>query len=688
MKNSILYLIFAILIISCEKSTDENATQIEQKNPIDGVLEINNFELEIEVFEEGGILLKAKANELDKNKISEFGFLISKFENPDFENSRLIESSELVNNLFVQNVEDDLEFNREYFAIAYVKQFEKNIFTEVEPFVSTGSKSPEINDINQAHIGDTVNIVGKNFTSIPNKTKVSFDDEISTILHTSDTLIKCIVPKSLKKFNPKVTVELFNKSNDYNSFYLFSPVVDSLSRTSISIGDTLKVYGKHFDFENERNIIKIEEKQAEILFSSRDSIVFVLPKSLSSSNNNLNLNSQLQDVNSELSFNIKSPVILDLPLTFSSFEIIEIIGNEFSPIKEDNIVLFDDHIAEVIEATKSKLKVRVPIGPYNDKNPILQIKVMDHTYQFEKSLEFNDTWLLYKELSYNYFSHFIGNDNKAYIFTEDDNNARFSVKTFDSNLNLMSSFYIDYPRTSMRDEPYSILYNKETNRVFFYFGDEIEHNFYELLLDTKVFVKKANYPDTLRTGPTVFTIDGLIYMGLGNYFGSNPYGTHEPFSHFWTYNDQTDTWAKVADFPGNSNRRNSSVFVINNESYVGNGATNTGSNDFWKYSALNDQWIKIKNFPGAKRNTAYFENNNMGYVITGNNVGGSNRDESFKYDPITDEWLEWEKINEFYFNSYNLSFNNSTILKFSNAIYLITDNYPKNLCFKVDSNKL
>tara|TARA_R110000744_G_scaffold74008_1_gene148019 strand:- start:5767 stop:7878 length:2112 start_codon:yes stop_codon:yes gene_type:complete len=686
-KQYFILFICSFLLFSCtDDDSNEEVVQTEPDQEISEPLKVLNFELELEVFDEGGILLEASADELDATKITEYGFLISQFENLTFENSRIIESDGLDTNMFTQNVENDLDFNKEYYAVAYIKQAEKYAYTKAESFVSTGSKTPEIRAISQAHIGDTLEIRGVNFSALSNRIKVLFDEEQSVVLESSDTIIKCIVPESLKIFDPNVSVELFNKSTNFDNFSLYRPAIESISNTLVSIGDTLTVYGKHFDFQNQRNSVIIEERQAEILFSSRDSITFVLPQPLSFSNNSFILNSQLQNVASEISFTIKSPIINETPLSFRSFETIEIMGDEFSPNIEDNIVLFDGHEARILEATKTKLMVRVPIGPYDDKNPILQIKVMDQVYQFEEDLEFIDTWLLYKELPDSYFSHFIDNNNTAYVFTEDDTNSRFLVKTMDSDLNLLSSFNVNYPRTSMRDEPYSILFNKDSNRVFFYFGEEEEHNFYELLMDTNMLVERANYPDTLRTGPAIFTIDGLIYMGLGNYYGSNPYGDYEAFSHFWTYNDQTDIWIRVADFPGNLNRRDSSVFVINNKGYVGNGATSTGHYDFWKFSPVANEWIRIDNFPDIRKNSASFEYNGNGYVIFGGWL--SSLDDVFKYVPNIDDWLELEDINEFYFQDYGRAPEKSTALKFSNAIYLIVNKYPKDLCFKVDLGKL
>ncbi|AKA35334.1 IPT/TIG domain-containing protein [Flagellimonas lutaonensis] len=688
MKKSFLYFFCSILIFSCsEDSSEEVLPRPESEVETEESFELSNFELEIKVFEDGGVIMEASASELDSGVISEHGFLLSQLENPDFNNSQKFEPDEIVGNKFSQIVENDLDFNKEYFVLAYVKIGEEYNYTQIESFVSTGSKAPVIAQINQAHIGDTLQINGSNFTSISNRIKVLFDEEIGTVLESTDTLIKCIVPTSLKRFNPKVVVDLYQKQGAYEEFTLFKPIIENISETSVSIGDTLTVYGQHFDFENDRNAIIVDEKQAEVLFSSRDSITFVLPKSLSFSTNSFVLNSQLQDVGSGLSFTVKSPIITELPRSFRSYETIEIIGDEFSPIAEDNIVLFDDHQATVFEATKTRLKVRVPIGPYDDRNPILQIKLMDHIYQFEDNLEFVDTWLLYKELSENYFQHFISNDI-AYVFIEDDVNSRFFVQRFDSDLNLLSTFYVDYPRTSIRDEYFRILYNEMTNRVFFYFIEDDEPNFYEFSLTSLEFEVRTKYPDNQSNGNAIFSIQDKLYMGFGNFTdGLNPSENPQPYAQFWQYDVTNDSWNQTANFPINYRfRSNTSTFVLNNEGYVGNGATSTGHYDFWKFSPTNDEWIRVDNFPEIKNRTASFEYNGSGYVVFGGFT--SSQDDVYKYDTNLDDWLELEDVNEYFFQDYGRAPEVTTALKFSDAIYLIVNEYPSDFCFKADLNKL
>lgn len=696
MKNVFLSLSILIFLLSCsEESTEQevpqvesNEEQVEQDNEEAEDFELSNFSLKIEVFEEGGILLEATATEFNDQEISDYGFLLSLLESPNFDNSQKFEPQEIVENKFSQTVDKDLDFNKEYFVIAYVKVGNEYEYTPIKSFVSTGSKAPVISLINQAHIGDTLQIKGSNFTSISNRIKVLFDEEIGTVLESSDTLITCIVPTSLTRFNPKVAVELYQKQGAFEEFSLFKPIIENISKTSVSIGDTLTVYGQHFDFKNSRNVITVEEKQGEVLFSSRDSITFVLPKSLSFSNNSFALNSQLQEVESQISFTIVPPQFSSVPESFRAYEEIEILGNNFSPIPDDNKVFFDNNLAKVLEASQNRLKIRVPIGEYEDWNPSLSLQLMDYSITYVEQITLSDTWLMVKRPpSYYWPGRYFIHNNIAYLFVEDDTYARFEVLRFDSDLNQLSSFYVDYPRTTIKDENFKVLYNELEERVFFYFSEEEENNFYEFDLATTSFEVRTNYPDNKENGNAIFSIADKLYMGFGRFTnGVDVSENPQPYAQFWEYDLANDTWNQRANFPIDyRGKSDTSNFVINGEGYVANGATSTGDYDFWKYNPTTDEWIRLDNFPDHINSTAYFEYDSKGYVIFGGFT--SNTDTVYYYDIILDDWIQKEDVNDLYY-LYNARNESAFALKFSNSIYIGSRNYSDYEIFKANLNKL
>src|SRR6185312_2072168 len=91
---------------------------------------------------------------------------------------------------------------------------------------------------------------------------------------------------------------------------------------------------------------------------------------------------------------------------------------------------------------------------------------------------------------------------------------------------------------------------------------------------------------------------------------------------FYEYNPASDTWSKIADFPG-VGRENGVSFEINGIGYMGLGTDYTYSvqyKDFWRYDPVGKTWARMADYPGsATIANTYFSCNGKGYVGLGNN---------------------------------------------------------------------
>lgn len=112
--------------------------------------------------------------------------------------------------------------------------------------------------------------------------------------------------------------------------------------------------------------------------------------------------------------------------------------------------------------------------------------------------------------------------------------------------------------------------------------------------------------------------------------------------------------------PNSTGRSYAVAFTINNEAYVGSGATDyfTVSNadtvgrdvfhelsDFWKYNAVSDSWAQIADIPVGRFGAVAFSINSIGYVGTGGRsifANGSSGtqflSDFYAYDPSTNLW--------------------------------------------------
>ena len=69
-----------------------------------------------------------------------------------------------------------------------------------------------------------------------------------------------------------------------------------------------------------------------------------------------------------------------------------------------------------------------------------------------------------------------------------------------------------------------------------------------------------------RTGAVTFTIDDVVYVGLG--FNILLDQQDKTLTDFWMYKDRI--WTQIADFPGGG-RYGAVAFVVDGKAYVGTG---------------------------------------------------------------------------------------------------------------------
>ena len=234
--KSILFFLFLFLAIGCQ--TDDST----------GKEEIN-LNLLISVPQSGGVVLKANFSGLKPSKITKSGFLISTQQMPDFNNAILV-NGKINSDKFENTINTDLVYNHEYFVRAYLKAGSKDVYYSSEAsFVSLGSSAPTIKSVTQAHIQDTVTISGNYFTNKTSYVKVLFDDESSRVITSNDSIIKCIVPETVKRFDPPIEIKIYEKKVTYDGFSLFKPKITSVSLLNATFRDELTILGDHFDSE-------------------------------------------------------------------------------------------------------------------------------------------------------------------------------------------------------------------------------------------------------------------------------------------------------------------------------------------------------------------------------------------------------------------------------------------------------
>jgi N-acetylneuraminic acid mutarotase len=173
-----------------------------------------------------------------------------------------------------------------------------------------------------------------------------------------------------------------------------------------------------------------------------------------------------------------------------------------------------------------------------------------------------------------------------------------------------------------------------------------------------VYKRKANFPGVKRTSAVAFSIGNKGYIGTG-------YGeVGDDYSYlcdFYSYDSETNTWAKIADFP--DKRCKAVGFSINNIGYVGTGYNGNYLKEFYAYNPASNTWSQVTSKGGSKcSGSSAFVINNIAYVCCGINNAEYVTD-FWAYDPAAGTggaWTEKRKIynyneDEEYDDDYNIA---------------------------------
>jgi N-acetylneuraminic acid mutarotase len=157
---------------------------------------------------------------------------------------------------------------------------------------------------------------------------------------------------------------------------------------------------------------------------------------------------------------------------------------------------------------------------------------------------------------------------------------------------------------------------------------------------TGLWTRKADFPGEPRLHAVGFNLNGKGYFGLGE-------GTinqlNSPFNDFYSYDQSSDSWTRLADYPFPNHVSGPVFFGLNNTGYVGGGLYTINyiiyrTNSFYQFDPTTNTWTAKANMPDALESAVGFSENGKGYVGLGKN-GSTNPIKFYEYDPVTNTWL-------------------------------------------------
>lgn len=165
---------------------------------------------------------------------------------------------------------------------------------------------------------------------------------------------------------------------------------------------------------------------------------------------------------------------------------------------------------------------------------------------------------------------------------------------------------------------------------------------YDMVNDS--WIKKANLGMGVCASGIAFTIDSIIYMGLGNNGSNN-------LRLLYGYNPNTNVWTQKANFSGQG-RMKPACFVINDAAVIGGGfrfgfGRPSTLNDYYEYNPRSNSWtsINVQSFQGNRRADAEAVGlNNKGYIVMGVDSVGSTFNDIWEYANTTVSINEISKV--------------------------------------------
>ncbi|WP_456462112.1 IPT/TIG domain-containing protein [Reichenbachiella sp.] len=584
-----IVLVFIILIlIRCVEEPEPKS----QEYPI--------FQTSVGKIDDSGVTLSIKTLNIGSGAIKRFGFLLGKEQSLDFNTCFDYSFEEELGDTFSARLSSNLSPDVQYEARAYVLYEADTIFGNAVAFTSLGSLAPVITDFFPVSglDGDTITIVGSNFSTSVEDVSVSFGDVEADIISTAIEEIKAIVPKRSSSGITTINLAVFDDQVLINGFKVTSPTIEDISPDSGIDGTEVTITGT-FSKISEYNLVWFNGINAQIIENSTHTLKVISP--ISSHVGQTDVIVEVNDKNSNTAdFYTIGPVIESVaPLQGQYKDVVSIEGLEFDVTLSNNIVTFNGAEANILSATAKKLEVEVPNITSGSKHIRLQIgnKVVD----FDQQFDVNGIW----------------RDGPSF-----SGEGRRSGVSFSMNGKGYIGLGID------------ALYSTSTT-----ISGKVFSDLWEFDPVSNSWTRKSDFPGKARYYASSFVINNFAYVGIGLEGLTGNSCCDDPYRDFYKFDPASNTWSRIADFPTTIEGYDIGLiravsFSVNGKGYVGAGTTSGVSASkkysFYEYDPDLDQWNEIANPGKLGVNDCGFSYDNRGYVLLGS--------ELWQFEPTDYSW--------------------------------------------------
>lgn len=590
-KINIKYVTFLLIILFAVTCTEDEMPT--KQFPSVRTLEVSNIN-------NSGAQFNAKILQQGNQEIVEYGFVWGQEENPTIElNEKRTIANKITTGGFSAQIETTLKEDKKYYARAYAKNDRYLVYGINVTFLSLGSGAATIDDFypKLGTWGDTITLVGKNFSYLNDHNHVLFKDIVSNVTNSTDSTITCVVPDNILDKSATIYVNVANQlAEAKNDFELTVPEIEVFSPLKGTFGDTINFIGKNFSAINNRNIISFNGHQGEVITSTKTTLSVIVPTSVNTHRSIIKITLSLKSDSAEDLFEVLAPKVYGVsPESGSSNTLIKITGDNFNPNKLGDTINLDVNFGEVIEASKKELTVKIPFGAYTNRSFKVGVTVAAQTDYDTSIFTIEEPWIKRGNVPVD-----VVNRLKATSFT------------------LLNSGYVGLGS--------QLGYNSDVYNKDFYKYDPIQNSWLQV----------SDFPGAGIVQAANFVIGNYAYVGTG-------INSLEETNEFWRYDPTFDVWTQIESFPYSISGVKG--LSVNGKGYI---FIDTQGDNFWSYNPSIDKWFKM---PALDMSTVGGGDSSptKGFVIEGKIYIGITRNKNythiFEYDTNTQQWTKKSGLN-------------------------------------------
>ncbi len=389
-----------------------------------------------------------------------------------------------------------------------------------------------------------------------------------------------------------------------------APVIKSFTPVEANWGDTVTIHGKNFGTSLRHITVKFSTFDALLLSNNDSTIRCLVPTDLSAPSAPIAVSVLKNQTQSLINFQLTVPVIDQFNPGEATFgDVITISGRNFGATPETNLVKFDELYADIIQASKTTLKVRVP-ADLQRRESFIRVSVNNQTTQASRGftlappviLSLSKTEAFTNESILILGENFSPIENRNEVFIDDIN---VSVEAVTPTL-IKCSLPVGPFKSRALTVKVTVAQQTATSTQTI------------TLLDP--WLQKNNLPNGQQgqLNAVAFSLGDKGYV----------VETQSDEGNTWQYDPVLDRWENVAQLLATPATAAVS-FQAGNKGYV----CLSPSNACWAYDPVSKAWSPRSGLPDSVRIHLGFSASGYGYVLAINETANF-----WRYDPGIDRW--------------------------------------------------